>query len=114
MRKRRRSVVLVPNNNTVNHTECQSNGSLSMSVRLLSSVSLSAVPPDILDSSSTDMVVREGSNVTLKCAARGSPTPVITWRREGNEPITLPNGEEGNGVLINLITPCQTSANRQL
>lgn len=73
-----------------------------------------AVPPDILDSSSTDMVVREGSNVTLKCAARGSPTPVITWRREANEPITLPNGDEGNGVLINLIIPCQTSANRQL
>lgn len=41
--------------------------------------------------------------MTLTCAARGSPTPVITWRREGNDPITLPNGREGNGVLINLI-----------
>lgn len=54
------------------------------------------VPPDILDfSTSTDMVVQEGVNVTLKCAARGSPTPVITWRREGNDLITLPDGEEG-------------------
>lgn len=55
------------------------------------------VPPDILDyPTSTDMVVREGSNVTLKCAATGSPTPTITWRREGGEPIPIPNGTEGN------------------
>uniref|UniRef100_A0A1B0CN08 Putative opioid-binding protein/cell adhesion molecule n=1 Tax=Lutzomyia longipalpis TaxID=7200 RepID=A0A1B0CN08_LUTLO len=53
------------------------------------------VPPDILDyPTSTDMVVREGSNVTLKCAATGSPTPTITWRREGGESITLPGGAE--------------------
>lgn len=54
------------------------------------------VPPDILDyPTSTDMVVREGSNVTLKCAARGSPTPNITWRREGNEPIVITGHREG-------------------
>ncbi|XP_017494626.1 PREDICTED: lachesin-like, partial [Rhagoletis zephyria] len=53
------------------------------------------VPPDILDyPTSTDMVIREGSNVTLKCAAVGSPTPTITWRREGGEPIPLPNNSE--------------------
>ncbi|XP_058820367.1 lachesin-like isoform X2 [Topomyia yanbarensis] len=47
------------------------------------------VPPNILDyPTSTDMVVREGSNVTLKCAASGSPQPTIMWRREGNEPIS--------------------------
>ena len=55
-----------------------------------------AVPPDILDyPTSTDMVVREGSNVTLKCAATGSPPPTITWRREGGEKIMLPGGIEG-------------------
>lgn len=33
---------------------------------------LVAVPPDILDyPTSTDMVVTEGSNVTLRCAATG-------------------------------------------
>lgn len=54
------------------------------------------VPPDILDyPTSTDMVVREGSNVTLRCAAAGSPEPSITWRREGGEPIPLGNGHEG-------------------
>jgi len=41
------------------------------------------VPPDILDHpTSTDMVVREGTNVTLQCAATGSPKPTIVWRRE--------------------------------
>uniref|UniRef100_A0A0A1WQT5 Neurotrimin n=1 Tax=Zeugodacus cucurbitae TaxID=28588 RepID=A0A0A1WQT5_ZEUCU len=53
------------------------------------------VPPDILDyPTSTDMVVREGSNVTLKCAATGSPEPTITWRRENGVPIELANGSE--------------------
>ncbi|XP_026680471.1 neurotrimin-like, partial [Diaphorina citri] len=57
------------------------------------------VPPDILDyPTSTDMVIREGSNVTLKCAASGSPKPNITWRREGGELIAQGNGQEGNGL----------------
>lgn len=66
-------------------------------------VCVHTVPPDILDyPTSTDMVIREGSNVTLKCAATGSPTPTITWRREGGELIPLPNGAEGkfNSVCI--------------
>ncbi len=41
------------------------------------------------------MVVTEGSNVTLKCVATGSPAPTITWRRETGEPISLPGGVEG-------------------
>ncbi|CAO1318238.1 unnamed protein product [Diamesa serratosioi] len=57
------------------------------------------VPPDILDyPTSTDMVVREGSNVTLKCAATGSPPPTITWRREGGEKIMLPGGIEVQNI----------------
>ncbi|XP_066902921.1 lachesin isoform X2 [Halyomorpha halys] len=52
------------------------------------------VPPDILDNeTSTDMVVRENSNVAFKCAARGSPPPAITWRREGGQKIQTGNGE---------------------
>uniref|UniRef100_A0A1A9USN5 Ig-like domain-containing protein n=1 Tax=Glossina austeni TaxID=7395 RepID=A0A1A9USN5_GLOAU len=54
------------------------------------------VPPDILDyPTSTDMVVREGSNVTLKCAATGSPEPTIIWRRENGVSIELANTTEG-------------------
>lgn len=41
------------------------------------------------------MVVREGSNVSLRCAATGSPEPAIAWRREGGETIPLGNGQEG-------------------
>ncbi|XP_043261344.1 opioid-binding protein/cell adhesion molecule homolog [Colletes gigas] len=64
------------------------------------------VPPDILDNStSTDMVIREGTNVTLRCAAAGLPTPNITWRREDGETIRLSNGEEVrnvNGSVFNI------------
>jgi hypothetical protein len=36
------------------------------------------VPPDIIvEESSSDVVVNEGSNVTLKCKARGHPRPEI-------------------------------------
>ena len=59
------------------------------------------VPPDILDyMTSTDMIVREGSNVTLRCAAKGSPTPNITWRREDGDTILLGNGEDGKRRVI--------------
>ncbi|XP_028967628.1 lachesin [Galendromus occidentalis] len=48
------------------------------------------VPPDILaEQSSSDVVVREGANVSLVCKARGYPTPSISWRREDGEPIPL-------------------------
>lgn len=49
------------------------------------------------------MVVREGSNVTLRCAATGSPEPSITWRREGGEMIPLGNGQEGQSIHSTLI-----------
>ncbi|KAL1115647.1 hypothetical protein AAG570_005937 [Ranatra chinensis] len=49
------------------------------------------------------MVVREGSNVSLRCAASGSPPPAITWRREGGELITLSTGQEGNLMMIHRI-----------
>nr|XP_054921394.1 lachesin-like [Dermacentor andersoni] len=54
------------------------------------------VPPDIVvEESSSDVVVREGSNVTLTCKARGYPRPAITWRREDNEPIPLGSWKNG-------------------
>jgi hypothetical protein len=54
------------------------------------------VPPDILDyPTSTDMMVREGNNVTLRCAATGTPEPTVTWRREAGGIITLSNLQEG-------------------
>ncbi|XP_076332487.1 lachesin-like [Tachypleus tridentatus] len=48
------------------------------------------VPPDIIvDESTSDVVTREGTNVTLTCKAKGYPEPNITWRREDDEPIPL-------------------------
>ncbi|KAK0171171.1 hypothetical protein PV328_008926 [Microctonus aethiopoides] len=64
------------------------------------------VPPDILDyPTSTDMVVREGSSVILRCAATGSPMPSITWKRETGELIPFGNNEEVssvNGSILNI------------
>lgn len=42
---------------------------------------------------STDMVVQEGSNVSLRCVAAGSPEPSILWKREDGEPIFMESGE---------------------
>ncbi|KAH0945811.1 hypothetical protein HN011_007147, partial [Eciton burchellii] len=74
------------------------------------------VPPDILDyPTSTDMVVREGSNVSLRCEATGSPTPNITWRREDGELIILgksqgKNKQEGPVFNITKVTRLQMGA----
>ncbi|KAL3276400.1 hypothetical protein HHI36_011784, partial [Cryptolaemus montrouzieri] len=52
------------------------------------------VPPDILDyPTSTDMIVREGASVNLRCVATGSPEPAITWRRETGELIQISKDE---------------------
>lgn len=54
-----------------------------------------AVPPSIITKeTSTDMVVREGSNVTLTCKASGYPEPYVMWRREDGKNINY-NGESG-------------------
>ncbi|KFB35718.1 hypothetical protein ZHAS_00002617 [Anopheles sinensis] len=68
------------------------------------------VPPNIDDSlSSSDVIVREGSNVTLKCRATGSPTPTVKWKRDDNSKIainrTLNVPEwEGNSIEITKIS----------
>ncbi|KAJ8975627.1 hypothetical protein NQ317_015314 [Molorchus minor] len=55
----------------------------------------SKIPPDILDyPTSADMVLDEGSSVSLRCIAHGSPEPFITWKREDGKPLRLHNGSE--------------------
>lgn len=61
---------------------------------------MSTVPPTIIDKeTSTDIVVREASNVTLTCRASGYPEPYVMWRREDGEDINY-NGETGKHFLI--------------
>ncbi|XP_076299650.1 neurotrimin isoform X3 [Lasioglossum baleicum] len=56
------------------------------------------VPPAIITKeTSTDMVVREGTNVTLTCKASGYPEPYIMWRREDMKNINY-NGESVDAV----------------
>lgn len=55
------------------------------------------------------MVVREGANVNLRCVAKGSPEPSITWRREGGESIRLFTGEEGELLVLYLPIPYSIS-----
>ncbi|XP_022247140.1 lachesin-like isoform X1 [Limulus polyphemus] len=48
------------------------------------------VPPVIIDAESdTDVLAREGSNVTMKCRAKGYPVPEITWKREDGQPVSV-------------------------
>ncbi|XP_046400505.1 lachesin-like isoform X3 [Ischnura elegans] len=56
------------------------------------------VPPSIVDKeTSSDMVAREGANVTLVCKAQGYPEPYVMWRREDGQDINY------NGVNVNVI-----------
>ncbi|OAD55980.1 Lachesin [Eufriesea mexicana] len=65
------------------------------SLKLVNNINILVISPNILDyMTSTDMIVREGSNVTLRCAAKGFPTPNITWRREDGETIRTGYGDE--------------------
>ncbi|XP_050295047.1 neurotrimin-like [Anthonomus grandis grandis] len=64
------------------------------------------VPPDILDyATSSDVIVREGAHVNLNCVADGTPIPVITWKRENGESISLASGKKvavAEGPSLNL------------
>jgi len=64
---------------------------------------ISSVPPSIVDKeTSSDMVVREGSNVSMACKAEGYPEPYIMWRREDGDDINY-NGNEGSFVFFNYL-----------
>ncbi|XP_060737332.1 hemicentin-1 isoform X1 [Tachysurus vachellii] len=41
------------------------------------------VPPTILNTGPSDVSVLEGEELTLTCAAEGTPTPQLTWMRDG-------------------------------
>lgn len=55
-----------------------------------------AVPPNIEDAlTSTDVVVREGVDVMLRCRASGSPEPSVKWKRDDNSKISINKNVSG-------------------
>lgn len=59
------------------------------------------VPPNIDDSlSSSDVIVREGANVSLTCNASGSPTPSVKWKRDDGTKININKSLSGEVPVI--------------
>ncbi|XP_015037006.2 neurotrimin isoform X1 [Drosophila pseudoobscura] len=57
------------------------------------------VPPNIDDAlTSSDVIVREGDNVTLRCKAKGSPEPTIKWKRDDGHKIVINKTLEVNDL----------------
>uniref|UniRef100_A0A1I8N5G1 Ig-like domain-containing protein n=2 Tax=Musca domestica TaxID=7370 RepID=A0A1I8N5G1_MUSDO len=57
------------------------------------------LPPNIDDAlTSSDVIVREGDNVTLRCKAKGSPEPAIRWKRDDGLKIVLNKSNEVSEV----------------
>lgn len=52
---------------------------------------------------SNDMVVREGTNVTLTCKAKGFPEPYVMWRREDGDEMSI-SGENGERYFLDSIS----------
>ena len=48
---------------------------------------------------SNDLVVREGTNVTLTCKAKGFPEPYVMWRREDGNEMSI-SGENGKEIHL--------------
>ncbi|XP_018915091.1 lachesin isoform X2 [Bemisia tabaci] len=47
------------------------------------------IPPDIIEGTAGDVMVREGGSTKLVCIASGYPAPNITWKREDGGDIIL-------------------------
>lgn len=58
------------------------------------------MPPNILDSLSTEstVAVRENQNITLTCKADGYPQPKLMWKREDGQVISLNKHHKGMSI----------------
>ncbi|KAF8797130.1 Lachesin like protein [Argiope bruennichi] len=79
--------ILNVNESDSGHYMCQVNTS---PMKNLVGIIQVVVPPRITENeTSSDTDVREGSDVSLRCQASGSPNPQIKWRREDEKDITI-------------------------
>lgn len=74
-----------------------------------------AVPPNILDTLSTEstVAVREHQNITLTCKADGYPPPRLMWKREDGQGINVNKHHKGKSPIIQF-GPLRSSANIHL
>ena len=63
------------------------------------------VPPEIIDEQSSPslLMIEENTNVSLKCAARGHPTPKVFWKREDLKPIITSASNTGEFHIIHVL-----------
>lgn len=62
------------------------------------------MPPSISDSlSSSDAIVREGSNVSLTCHVDGYPKPDIKWKRDDGLQININKTLTGTDITKMLL-----------
>lgn len=57
----------------------------------------------MIDTGPPDLSTPEGSHVLLPCTARGSPTPDVTWEKDG-QPVSAAEGkftvQPSGGLLV--------------
>ena len=72
------------------------------------------VPPKIMTKNdNSQLVVREGENLTLSCNATGHPTPHIDWRREDGEDIMLSGRKGITNTILRLYSSISYFDNNQ-
>ncbi|KAB7504741.1 Lachesin [Armadillidium nasatum] len=75
------------------------------SVVISSTLPVYSIPPEIVDQESTgDVIAEEGSDVQLRCKARGSPKPIVTWKREDNQAISVNKSTSLTEVISEVLT----------
>ncbi|XP_071034576.1 lachesin isoform X2 [Parasteatoda tepidariorum] len=61
------------------------------------------VPPKFVERGESEVMAREGTNITLSCKVKGHPPPTVTWEREGGQEISDSKGQIAQGEDLSII-----------